>query len=115
VFDYLEARLEACVRAGIARDKIIVDPGIGFGKTLEHNLDLIRGLSLLHGLGVPILFGASRKRVIGTLTGVETAGERVSGSVGAALAAVAQGAQIVRVHDVAATRQALEVWFATHG
>ena len=115
VFDYLEARLEACVRAGIARDKIIVDPGIGFGKTLEHNLDLIRGLSLLHGLGVPILFGASRKRFIGTLTGVETSGERVSGSVGAALAAVAQGAQIVRVHDVAATRQALEVWCATHG
>jgi dihydropteroate synthase len=115
VFDYLEARLEACIRAGIARDKIIVDPGIGFGKTLEHNLDLIRGLSLLHGLGVPILFGASRKRFIGTLTGVETAGERVSGSVGAALAAVAQGAQIVRVHDVAATRQALEVWCATHG
>jgi len=114
VFDYLEARIEACLRAGISRSKLVVDPGIGFGKTLEHNLDLIRGLSLLHGLGVPILFGASRKRFIGTLSGVAVAGERVMGSVGAALAAVAQGAQIVRVHDVAATRQALAVWDAAH-
>ncbi len=115
VFDYLEARIDAAVRAGVARQKIIVDPGIGFGKTLEHNLDLIRGLSLLHGLGVPVLFGASRKRFIGTLTGVEDADGRVLGSVGAALAAVAQGAQIVRVHDVKATREALQVWTAAHG
>lgn len=112
VFDYLEARVEACVRAGIARSKLIVDPGIGFGKTLQHNLELMAGLSLFHGLGVPVLLGASRKRFIGALTGVAEASERVMGSVGAALAAVAQGAQIVRVHDVKATREALTVWQA---
>lgn len=112
VFDYLEARVEACLSAGIGREKLIVDPGIGFGKTLDHNLALMSGLSLFHGLGVPILMGASRKRFIGTLTGVETAQDRVAGSVGAALAAVSQGAQIVRVHDVTETRQALSVWQA---
>ncbi|MEO0730612.1 MAG: dihydropteroate synthase [Pseudomonadota bacterium] len=112
VFDYLEARIDACLRAGIDRQKIIVDPGIGFGKTLDHNLALMRGLSLFHGLGAPLLLGASRKRFIGTLTGVETAAERVDGSLAAALAGVAQGAQIVRVHDVRATRHALDVWQA---
>jgi dihydropteroate synthase len=112
VFDYLEARVEACVRAGIPKSKLIVDPGIGFGKTLQHNLELMAGLSLFQGLGVPVLLGASRKRFIGTLTGVGVAGERVMGSVGAALAAAAQGAQIVRVHDVKATREALVVWQA---
>ena len=112
VFDFLEARIEACERAGIARAKLIIDPGIGFGKTLAHNLELMAGLSLLQGLGVPVLLGASRKSFIGKLTGVSVAGERVMGSVGAALAAVAQGAQIVRVHDVKATREALTVWEA---
>lgn len=112
VFDFLEARIEACAMAGIAREKIIADPGIGFGKTFEHNLELVSGLSLFHGLGVPILFGASRKGFIGALTGVEQAGMRVAGSVGAALAAVGQGAQIVRVHDVQETREALTVWQA---
>jgi dihydropteroate synthase len=113
VFDYLEARIEAAGRAGIPKAKLIVDPGIGFGKTLDHNLALMAGLSLLQGLGVPVLLGASRKRFIGTLTGVERASDRVMGSIGAALAAVAQGAQIVRVHDVAATRAALTVWEAS--
>lgn len=112
VFDFLEARVDACIQAGIPRAKLIVDPGIGFGKTREHNIGLLSGLSLLHGLGVPLLVGASRKRFIGTLTGVELARERVHGSVAAALHAVSQGAQIVRVHDVAATRQALTVWQA---
>jgi dihydropteroate synthase len=112
VFDYLEARVDACRRAGIAPTKLLVDPGIGFGKTLEHNLALLAGLSLFHGLGTPVVLGASRKRFIGTLTGVPVAGERVMGSLGAALAAAAQGAQILRVHDVAATRQALDVWIA---
>jgi dihydropteroate synthase len=112
VFDYLEARIEACCAAGLARERLIADPGIGFGKTLEHNLQLLAGLSLFHGLGVPLLLGASRKRFIGRLTGIEKADERVHGSVGAALAAAAQGAQILRVHDVAATRQALTVWEA---
>ncbi|MFY0612912.1 MAG: dihydropteroate synthase [Hyphomicrobiaceae bacterium] len=112
VFDYLEARLEACLTAGIAREKIVVDPGIGFGKTLAHNLALLSGLSLLHGLGLPVMVGASRKRFVGTLSGVDVAQARGAGSIGAALAAVSQGAQIIRVHDVAETRQALSVWQA---
>lgn len=113
VFDYLEARVEACVGAGIARSKLIVDPGIGFGKTVQHNLELMAGVSLLHGLGVAVLLGASRKSFIGKLTGITHAGDRVMGSIGAALAGVSQGAQIVRVHDVKATRDALTVWEAS--
>jgi dihydropteroate synthase len=113
VFDFLEARLEACRRAGIPANRIVVDPGIGFGKTLAHNLELMAGLSVFHGLGCPLLVGASRKRFIGTISRIETAADRVHGSVAAALAAVAQGAQIVRVHDVKATREALDVWLAT--
>ena len=112
VFDYLEARIDACERAGIPRSRLIADPGIGFGKTIHHNLELMAGLAMLQGLGVPVLLGASRKSFIGKLTGVERAGDRVMGSVGAALAAVAQGAQIIRVHDVKATREALAVWEA---
>ena len=112
VFDYLEARVAACQAAGIPKARLLVDPGIGFGKTVGHNLALLAGLSLFHGLGVPVVLGASRKRFIGTLTGIGAAADRVHGSVAAALAAVAQGAQIVRVHDVAATRQALDVWLA---
>ncbi len=115
VFDFLEARIEACLAAGIPLAKLIADPGIGFGKTVEHNVALMSGLSLFHALGVPILLGASRKRFIGALTGVDVAAERVHGSVGAALAGVAQGAQIVRVHDVAATRAALTVFMAGMG
>jgi len=113
VFDFLEARIEACLRAGIPRERIVVDPGIGFGKTLAHNLALMSGLTLFHTLGVPQLVGASRKRFIGTLTGVADASRRVSGSIAAALHAVAQGTQIVRVHDVAATREALSVLMAS--
>ena len=112
VFDYLERRIATCEAAGIARQHLLVDPGIGFGKTLSHNLMLMHGLSLFHGLGVPLLVGASRKRFIGILTGVDVAGERVSGSIGAALAAAGQGAHILRVHDVKATRDALTVWRA---
>ena len=112
VYDYLEGRVEACEAAGIARERLVVDPGIGFGKTVEHNLALMAGLAIFHGLGVPVLLGASRKRFIGAITGVTAATDRVAGSVGAALAAAGQGAQILRVHDVAATRQALDVWTA---
>ncbi|MGE0767263.1 MAG: dihydropteroate synthase [Hyphomicrobiaceae bacterium] len=112
VYDALERRIEACLRAGIARDRIVIDPGIGFGKTLEHNLQLLAGLALLHGLGAPVLLGASRKRTIGRLTGTTDPAERVHGSVAAALAGAMQGASILRVHDVAATRQALAVWDA---
>jgi dihydropteroate synthase len=109
VYDALQARIEACEAAGIARTRIVVDPGIGFGKTLEHNLQLIGSLSLLHGLGCPVMLGASRKSFIGRLGG-DLSASRVSGSVAAAVAGIAQGAQFVRVHDVAATRQALELW-----
>ena len=113
VFDFLEARIEACRRAGISPNRLVIDPGIGFGKTLAHNLELMAGISLFHGMGVPVLVGASRKRFIGTISRVEAAGDRVHGSVAAALAAVSQGVQIVRVHDVKATREALDVWMAS--
>ena len=112
VFDYLAGRIAACEKAGIARDKIIADPGIGFGKTLAHNLQLIDDLAVFHGLGVPLLLGASRKSFIGRATGIETAASRVPGSLGAALMAVERGVQILRVHDVEETRQALALWKA---
>ena len=112
VFDYLSERIEACGRAGIEAKKIIADVGIGFGKTLEHNLELLNVLSLFHGLGVALLLGASRKRFIGTLAGEPDASARAPGSIAAALCGVSQGIQIVRVHDVAATRQALTIWKA---
>jgi dihydropteroate synthase len=112
VFDYLGERIAACEAGGIPRARLIADPGIGFGKTIAHNLELLHGLSLFHGLGVPVMVGASRKRFIGRLTGVDVASERVPGSVAAALAAVAQGAQLVRVHDCAETIAALKVWQA---
>jgi dihydropteroate synthase len=110
VCDALEARIEACEGAGIPRSRLIVDPGIGFGKTLTHNLALLGSLSLLHGLGSAVLLGASRKSFIGRLTGTADADDRLPGSLAAALIGAAQGVQILRVHDVAATRQALAVW-----
>jgi dihydropteroate synthase len=110
VYDYLAARIDACVAAGIARDKIIIDPGIGFGKHLRHNLDLINGLSLLHGLGCPILLGVSRKRMIGALSQEEDTEDRLAGSLALAQAGLAQGVQLLRVHDVAAHAQMLKVW-----
>lgn len=112
VYDWLETRVAACVAAGVPRGRIIVDPGIGFGKTVAHNLTLIGGLAAFHGLGCAVMLGASRKAFIGRLTGVETAADRVAGSIGAALAGAGRGAHILRVHDVAATRQALDVWRA---
>ena len=110
VYDYLKARIDAAEKAGIARANIAADPGIGFGKTLAHNLMLLANLSIFHGLGVPILVGASRKRFISGLAGGEQPREREAGSHAAALAAAAQGAQMLRVHDVTGTRQALAVW-----
>jgi dihydropteroate synthase len=111
VHDFLQERVAAAVAAGIQRARIVVDPGFGFGKTLEHNLALLRGLSGLAGLGGALLAGLSRKSMLGRLTGREV-GERVHASVAAALLAVKNGANIVRVHDVAATRDALAVWQA---
>ncbi|MEO8244111.1 MAG: dihydropteroate synthase [bacterium] len=112
VFDALAARVAAAEAAGIARDRIAVDPGIGFGKTLQHNLTLLARLSLFHDLGVPVLLGASRKRFIGTVSAEDDAARRMPGSLAVALAGVAQGVQMIRVHDVAETRQALSLWQA---
>ncbi|MBM3518344.1 MAG: dihydropteroate synthase, partial [Alphaproteobacteria bacterium] len=112
VFDYLEARIAVCTAAGLPRERLIVDPGIGFGKTFAHNLALLRGLALFHGLGCPILLGASRKSFLGRLDRGAPAAERTPGSLAAALWAASQGVQILRVHDVAETRQALSVWTA---
>ena len=115
VYDFLKARIAVAEAAGIPRDRIMVDPGIGFGKTAAHNLALIRGLSLFHDLGVPVLLGASRKRFIGAIGGEAVAEQRVAGSLAVALAGVAQGVQVLRVHDVAETRQALLLWRAVNG
>jgi dihydropteroate synthase len=112
VHDHLAARVAAAGAAGIARDRIVVDPGIGFGKTVAHNLTLIRGLAAFHGLGCAVLLGASRKRFIGALGGTEEASDRVAGSVAVALYGAAQGAQVLRVHDVKETVQALRLWSA---
>lgn len=113
VADYLTRRAAACEAAGIARQRLVLDPGFGFGKTLEHNLLLMRGFSRLsEACGLPLLAGISRKKTIGELTGEADPGARAAGSVAAALAAVSRGAKIVRVHDVAATVQALKVWRA---
>jgi dihydropteroate synthase len=112
VYDALAQRLAQAIAAGIAPNRLAVDPGIGFGKTLAHNLALLARLSLFHNLGVPVLLGASRKRFIGTLTAQPDAARRVPGSLAVALAGAAQGAQILRVHDVDETRQALTLWQA---
>jgi dihydropteroate synthase len=109
VYDWLEDRVEACVSAGIARERIIADPGIGFGKSFRHNLDVLRQFALYHGLGVPLLMGLSRKGFIGALTGEKVAGQRVHGSVGGAVWSALNGAHILRVHDVKGTVEALAV------
>lgn len=106
---FLAERSAACVAAGIAPERIVIDPGFGFGKTPGHNLQLLQGLERLVASGHPVLVGLSRKSLLGKLTGRKVS-ERVAASVAAAIAAVAHGAAIVRVHDVAATRDALAVW-----
>jgi dihydropteroate synthase len=116
VFDYLEQRIAACEAAGIPLAKIVADPGIGFGKHLHHNVAVMASLSLYHALGVPVLLGASRKKLIDHISDAPSPRDRLPGSIAAALAGVAQGMQIIRAHDVAATRQALNVWRAVlHG
>lgn len=113
VYDYLEGRIAAAEAAGIRRASICIDPGIGFGKTLEHNLALLRGLSLFHGLGCPILLGVSRKRFIGTIGRADDMDKRGPGTIAVTLAAIAQGVQLHRVHDTQETRQALRLWQAS--
>lgn len=108
VFDALEGLIEKAVAAGIPRSRLMADPGIGFGKTFRHNLELMNQLSLFHGLGVPVLLGASRKAFIGAITGEKLAARRMPGSVGMALQAALQGAQVIRVHDVRESVHALQ-------
>ena len=109
-YDWLDARVEAVVAAGIDRSRIMVDPGIGFGKSVAANLAILNGLSLFHGLGCPILLGASRKRFIGALSNEAPVEARLGGSIAVAMKAAEQGVQIVRVHDVSETVQALRIW-----
>jgi dihydropteroate synthase len=112
VYDHLAARLDDLTSIGIDAEKIIIDPGIGFAKTLDHNLTLLNRISLFHGLGAPILLGVSRKRFIGTIGNAPQAVNRAPGSIAVALAALAQGVHILRVHDVAETAQAVALWQA---
>jgi len=110
VYDWLELRIAAAEASGIARDRILVDPGIGFGKAVRHNLAILNGLSLFHGLGCAIVLGASRKRFIGALSNEAPVTERLGGSVALALLGAQAGVQLLRVHDVAETVQALKMW-----
>jgi dihydropteroate synthase len=112
VADFLASRVVAAEAAGVPRAQLLVDPGIGFGKTAAHNLALTRGLAILHDLGCPILFGASRKRFIGALGDAPEPAGRLPGSLAVALEALRQGAQMIRVHDAAETRQAFALWAA---
>jgi dihydropteroate synthase len=109
VNDFLRSRVEHAVAAGVGGDNIIVDPGIGFGKTVDHNLTLLRDLGSVVDLGFPVLVGASRKRFIGSITGVEEAAERVFGTVASTVLAYERGATLFRVHDVRANSEALAV------
>jgi dihydropteroate synthase len=110
VYDFLAGQVAKLENMGIARGQMIVDPGIGFGKTINHNLMLLNNISLFHGLGCVVLLGASRKKFIGTLSNAPASAQRMPGSVATALNAIAQGVQIVRVHDTLETCQAIAVW-----
>ncbi|WP_264212769.1 dihydropteroate synthase [Leisingera thetidis] len=112
VYDFLEQQIDRLEATGVIREQIVIDPGIGFGKSQEHNLTLLRNLSLFHGLGCPILLGVSRKGFIGRIGGEPRADARAPGSIAVGLAALAQGVQFLRVHDVAETVQALRLWQA---
>lgn len=110
VYDFLDGRIAALEAMGLPRNLMVADPGIGFGKTIAHNLALLKNLSLFHGLGVPILLGASRKGFIGKIGQAPEAQQRAPGSIAVGLAALAQGVHILRVHDVAETSQAVRLW-----
>lgn len=110
VFDWLAARRDAALGAGIAREKIVLDPGIGFGKTLAENLALLNALPLFHALGQPLLLGASRKRMVGALSNEAPAHKRLGGSLALAVKGMDAGVQLLRVHDVPETVQARDVW-----
>jgi dihydropteroate synthase len=110
IYLWLEKRIAAAVEAGVKREHILIDPGFGFGKNVGHNLELMNSLALFHSLGCPLVIGASRKRTIGALSGEAPAGRRLGGSIAFAMKAAGQGAQILRVHDVFETVQAMKVW-----
>jgi dihydropteroate synthase len=110
VYLWLEERIGAAQASGIARDKILIDPGFGFGKNVAHNLELMNGFALFHSLGCPLVIGTSRKRTIGALSGEAPVDQRLGGSIAFALKAAEQGAQLLRVHDVAETVQAIRIW-----
>ena len=112
IYDFLEDRVEACVAAGLPRARIVVDPGLGFGKRTEHNVEILERIALFHGLGCGILLGASRKLALGAARGAAQPKARLGASLGAALAALEQGVQLLRVHDLVETRQAIDVWHA---
>lgn len=115
VYDFLAARIAVAEAAGISRTQILVDPGIGFGKTQAHNLALLQRISLFHALGCGVLLGVSRKGFIGRIGNAPEARDRAPGSIAVALAAVAQGIQVLRVHDIKETKQALALWQAVSG
>ena len=113
VGQYLQRRVQLCRDAGIAAERLLIDPGFGFGKTLEHNLQLLAGLQRIEAIsGIPLLVGLSRKSMLGAITGEAIPSERLGASVAVALLSLQGSAKIVRVHDVKASRQALEVWAA---
>jgi dihydropteroate synthase len=112
VLEFLEARIQACALAGIPRGSIAIDPGIGFGKLVPHNLELLAGIGAFHVLGCAVAVGVSRKSMIARLSRGEPAAARLPGSLAAILFAIRQGVQVLRVHDVAETRQALAIWHA---
>ncbi|MBV7410765.1 dihydropteroate synthase [Maritimibacter sp. DP1N21-5] len=112
VMGHLEARIGFALSKGVKRERIITDPGIGFGKTLDHNMTLLRHLTVFHDLGLPVLLGVSRKRFIGTIGGADDAKDRLGGSLAVALYGAARGMHILRVHDTHATTQALRLWAA---
>jgi dihydropteroate synthase len=115
IFDYLEARIAACAEAGIEPARLVVDPGIGFGKTLAHNLEILRGLAVFHGLGCALMLGVSRKSFIARASDGAPADRRLGGSLAAAAWGIARGVHIVRVHDVAETVQAVRILGAIVG
>ena len=115
IFDYLEERIAACAEAGIERARLVVDPGIGFGKTPAHNLEILRGLAVFHGLGCALMLGVSRKSFIARASVGEPADRRLGGSLAAAAWGLARGVHIVRVHDVAETVQAVRILAAIAG
>ena len=115
VFDFLENQIAMLVQAGVSKDRIIADVGIGFGKNLKHNLTLIKNISFFHGLGVPLLLGVSRKSIVSNVAKVKKISDRVHGSISLAISALGQGVQVFRVHDdVAETRQAFDLWVAVN-